>query len=162
AAHLSLFRRLFGWGLAVGLTMSAAGVLRRALAVRGVRFSPVVRLALIIPVEVSFLAMAAAYLGAIVLLMQRPAWRRRLMFFAAIGQMALTNYLSQSLICTFLFYGWGLGLIGRAGVAICVPITLGIFAAQGAFSRWWLGRFGFGPVEWVWRSLTYGQLPPML
>ncbi len=93
--------------------------------------------------------------------MERPAWQRRLTILAPAGQMALTNYLSQSLICTFLFYGWGLGLSGRVGTALSIPITLAIFTVQVLWSRAWLRRFRFGPVEWVWRSLAYGQRQPM-
>ena len=75
--------------------------------------------------------------------------------------MALTNYLSQSLISTFLFYGWGLGLSGRVGTALTIPLTLAIFAVQMLWSHAWLKRFRFGPVEWAWRSLAYGERQPM-
>lgn len=161
-ARLPLFRKLLGWGLGIGLTCAAAGIARRFLFPRGARGpSSLLKLALVVPFELGLLAMAAAYLAAVVLLMQRPAWRRRLMALAPVGRMALTTYLSQSLISTFIFYGWGLGLIGKAGPAMCIPISLGIFALQIQLSRWWLSRFRFGPMEWVWRSLTYLRLQPM-
>jgi len=105
--------------------------------------------------------MVALYVSAVALLMSRPAWNRRLSVLAPVGRMALTTYLSQSAISTFLFYGWGLGLIGRVGPALCIPLTLSIFSAQILFSRWWLQRFRFGPVEWLWRSLAYGKPQPM-
>jgi uncharacterized protein len=60
-----------------------------------------------------------------------------------------------------LFYGFGLGLIGKVGPAATLGLTLAIFCAQVAFSHWWLARFRFGPAEWVWRSLTYGKAQPM-
>jgi uncharacterized protein len=75
--------------------------------------------------------------------------------------MPLTTYLSQSLICAFLFYGWGIGLMGQVGSAACVPITIGIFAVQIAISRAWMKRYRLGPMEWVWRFLSYAQRPKM-
>ncbi|MDB6131559.1 MAG: hypothetical protein JWM04_2666 [Verrucomicrobiales bacterium] len=75
----------------------------------------------------------------------------------AVGQMALTNYLLQSVVLTWVFYGYGLGYFGKLGSAICAALCVTLFAAQCAYSRWWLRRFEFGPVEWMWRSLTYGK-----
>jgi len=161
ADHLPFFRKLLVWGLALGLAGNLATAVEGVMRRRGVRLSPAVDLVLMVPHEIGVLALAAAYLSALTLLMQRPAWRRRLLILAPVGQTALTNYLSQSLICTFLFYGWGLGLIGRVGPALCVPLTLAIFAAQILASRFWLRRFRFGPMEWLWRFLTYGRAQPM-
>lgn len=159
--HLPFFRKLLGWGLGLGIAGSIVTAVRRALGRRDVVLPDLVKLALKLPEEAGLLAMTAAYVAAVVLLMQRPAWRRRLMLVAPVGQMPLTSYLSQSLVCTFVFYGWGLGLIGRVGPARCIPLTLAIFAAQIAFSRAWLARYRFGPMEWLWRSLTYGRAQPM-
>ncbi len=106
--------------------------------------------------------LTAAYIAGIVLLIhQRPS----LLFLpplAAVGQMALTNYLAQSLIATTIFYGYGLGLgdaVGRLGT---IGIALLIFAAQVFFSVLWLKHFRYGPMEWLWRSLTYGARQPMV
>lgn len=107
------------------------------------------------------LALALWYASAVVLLVERPAWRRRLAPLAAAGRMALTNYLLQSLVCTTLFYSYGLGLYGRVGPAGGLLLTLAIFGGQLAFSAWWLRRFRFGPVEWLWRTLTYGRRQPL-
>ena len=161
AARRPLFRKLLVGGLIVGLACGVAGYLRQRF-LRNAGTLPLgVKMALIVPDELAYVSMVAAYVAALALMMQRPAWARRLLILAPVGQMALTNYLSQSLICTFLFYGWGLGLIGRVGVALCVPLTLAIFTVQILVSRAWLRRFRFGPVEWVWRSLTYGKRQPM-
>jgi uncharacterized protein len=86
---------------------------------------------------------------------------RRLHFLAPAGRMALTNYLLQSLLWTWVFFGYGLGLWGEIPRAAQVPLALVFFAAQILFSRWWLERFRFGPAEWLWRSLTYWRLQPM-
>jgi uncharacterized protein len=160
-AHLPFFRKLFGWGIGLGLMGGAISAARHLLRDHGIELSPLVKTAILLPTEIGVLAMAAAYLSAIVLLMQRPAWRRRLMILAPVGQMPLTTYLTQSLASTFVFYGWGLGLLGKVGTARCIPLTLAIFAVQVLISHQWLRRYRFGPMEWVWRSLTYGRLPPM-
>jgi uncharacterized protein len=105
-------------------------------------------------------ALAVAYASGLVLMYQRSEWRRRLAGFAAAGRMALTNYLLQSLICTTIFYGYGLGLYRRVGTAQAMAIAGAICVIQLALSRWWLRQFQFGPAEWLWRSCTYGRIQP--
>ena len=83
--------------------------------------------------------------------------RRLLMLFAPLGRMALTNYLMHSVICVVLSYGFGLGLWWRIGASTAMAIAAAIVAVQIPFSAWWLGRYRFGPVEWIWRRLTYGR-----
>jgi uncharacterized protein len=80
--------------------------------------------------------------------------RRRL---AAVGRMALTNYLSHSFICLLLFTGAGLGLAGNFARSELYLFVFTIWAFQLWLSPWWLGRYHYGPVEWVWRGLTYGR-----
>ena len=112
--------------------------------------------------EAGILALAFAYVSVLVLLFHRNAtWSRRLGYLAPVGRMALTNYLTQSLLYLVLLTGLGFGLYGEVGPAWCVALAFMIFAAQMALSRWWLARYRFGPAEWVWRSLTYGQLQRM-
>jgi uncharacterized protein len=106
-------------------------------------------------------AMACAYSVALILLFEVPAWRARLMPLAAVGRTALSNYLLQSVVCTTLFYGYGLGLYGRVGPAAGLGLSVLLYAGQVAASGWWLRRFRFGPVEWLWRSLTYGRRQPL-
>jgi uncharacterized protein len=74
--------------------------------------------------------------------------------------MALTNYLTHSVIGTFYFYGYGLGHwgMGRAGQLLFVCI---VFAVQLLLSRWWLARYRYGPMEWLWRAFTYLRWPRM-
>jgi uncharacterized protein len=111
--------------------------------------------------ELAWLGLAVAYASGIVLLLQRPAARRALLVLAPLGRMPLTTYLSQSVVITFVFYGWGLGLTGQLGTAACLGLCVAVFAAQIAIARLWLARFRFGPAEWLWRTLTYGRLQPM-
>lgn len=75
--------------------------------------------------------------------------------------MTLTNYLAQSLICTTIFYGYGLGWYNKMGTAAGIALALLIFATQVALSNLWFRRFQYGPVEWLWRSLTYARVPPI-
>ena len=75
--------------------------------------------------------------------------------------MALSNYLAQSIIFSFVFYGFGFGLFGRLGSAAAALLGLAVFAGQLVMSEWWLRRFRFGPAEWLWRSLTYGRWQPL-
>ena len=109
------------------------------------------------------LLLAAGYCAGIVLALQRPWGRRVFGIFAPVGRMALTNYLAQGLLYAFVMFGVGpgLGLAGRIGSAAVLAICIAFFAFQTAFSHWWLARYRFGPMEWVWRTLTYGERPPM-
>jgi uncharacterized protein len=74
--------------------------------------------------------------------------------------MAFTNYISQSIICTLLFYSHGLGLFAQLDRYQLMIVVAVIFIAQLIWSPWWLSRFKFGPLEWLWRSLSYGKLQP--
>jgi len=84
--------------------------------------------------------------------------RRRL---AAVGQMALSNYLFHSLTASVLFLGWGFGLAGRFDYAAQLLIVVAIWMVQVIVSPIWLRSFRFGPAEWLWRTLTYGRVQPM-
>jgi uncharacterized protein len=110
---------------------------------------------------IGYLALSTFYASAIILLAQRHAWKLWLAPLAAVGRMALSNYLFQSLLCTTLFYSYGLGLYGKVGPAAGLCLTSAIYASQVLLSLGWLRHFRFGPMEWVWRSLTYGKLQPM-
>lgn len=105
--------------------------------------------------------MCLGYAGWIVRGMQSPRWAGVLGWLAPAGRMALTNYLVQSLVGTLVFYGYGLGYFEQLPRAWQVPFVLALFALQVLASRWWLRHFRFGPVEWLWRSLTYFNPQPM-
>ena len=106
-------------------------------------------------------AMSFFYASTIILLTQGEAWRRRLAPLAAVGRMALSNYLLQSLICTMIFYSYGLALFCKVRPSLGLLLTIIICLIQIPLSVWWLRRFQFGPIEWLWRSLTYWQRQPM-
>lgn len=105
--------------------------------------------------------LAFAYIAGIALFIQRWSWAKLFSPFAAVGRMALTNYLAQSLIATTIFYGYGFGFGGTVGRMGTIGISLVIFAAQIVFSICWLRFYRYGPMEWLWRSLAYGSRQPM-
>ncbi len=110
--------------------------------------------------DVFNLAMATIYVAAIILLFKKEKWQGRLMHFYAVGRMGLTTYLMQTLFGTFLFFSYGLGLLGDMGALASVAIGIAIFLFQIYFSKWWLARFRYGFFEWLWRSGTYLKVQP--
>ena len=104
--------------------------------------------------------LALAYVSALLLLLT-PGRTTSLPGLAAMGRMALTNYILQSIVLGFVFYGYGFGLFGRIGSAAAAGIGVLIYLIQVQLSQYWLGRFRFGPFEWLWRSLAYGRRQPM-
>lgn len=95
------------------------------------------------------------YVAVLGILMSSPTWERRLRLFAPVGRMAFTNYIMQSVICTLIFYGYGLGLYGQVGPLAAGGLAVAVYVLQIVVSRAWLNRFRMGPLERVWRTLTY-------
>jgi uncharacterized protein len=83
--------------------------------------------------------------------------RRLVTVFAPVGRMALTNYLMHSIICVVLSYGFGLALWWRIGASTAMAIAAAVIVLQIPTSAWWLSRYRYGPIEWIWRRLTYGR-----
>ncbi len=104
-------------------------------------------------------ALTVGYMAGILLLLQGGAGRRLLGGFAPLGRMALTQYLLQSVVCTLVFNGYGLGLYGQVSVGASLLGGLAFFALQVGSSHLWLARFPMGPAEWFWRRLSYGPRP---
>jgi uncharacterized protein len=165
ANHQRLLRRLLTAGLLVGIPANLFALLshRAAEATPGLVAVDLGHwLAAITATALGGPAFCFVYLSAAALAWLRPAGRRLLQAIAPAGRMPLTNYLLQSAICSLLFYGYGLGLMGRPpGAALALALTLAIYTGQLFLSRWWLARFRFGPAEWLWRTLGYGSAPPM-
>ncbi len=145
------------WGLAIGLPIN---VMEVYFAVTGnftvdwtnPYFTPTYQL--------GRAATACGYIGLVMLWCQSDGLRRLQNALAAVGKMALTNYLSHSVICLFIFTGTGLALFGQFERAELYLIVLAIWAFQLVTSPLWLNRFRFGPLEFIWRWLTYGARPP--
>lgn len=145
--HLNLFRRTVCAGLIVGvpLTLLFVGTTERPdlipaayreLATRGARMFGGSVLSLV-------------YVSGVVLLTRKKTWMRNLSSFAFVGRTALSSYLLQSVVCTLVFYGYGLGLYGKVGPAVTGVLTLLLFSAQMGLSRRWLEQHAFGPIEWL-------------
>lgn len=100
------------------------------------------------------------WIGLVMLLCQGGWLRGLTRRLAAVGQMALTNYLMQTVVCTTLFYGHGFGLFGSVNRMGQIGIVVAIWTVQLLASPWWLAHFYYGPMEWLWRTLTYGKLQP--
>jgi len=101
------------------------------------------------------------YAAAVTLIVGNEKWRRRLTAFAPIGRMALTNYLFTGFVAALISLQWGFGLFGKVFPAAGLLIVVALLPVQMIASRWWLGKFVFGPFEWLWRGWTYGQFPSM-
>jgi uncharacterized membrane protein YeiB len=158
AKHLAFFRKLALWGLPVGIGLGLLTCFIAMSHTPGERHDGwgIVRGL----VMLGNLPACLGYVGLVVtMLHSRTAWSG-VRVLAPLGRMALTNYLMQSLICMTFFYGFGLGHWGmpRGEQVLFVAV---VYAAQIAFSHWWLARFRYGPMEWLWRGFTYGLVPPL-
>ena len=154
----AFYRRMAVIGLAAGLPLAAGGVAYKLY--HGFAFEKTLFQGTLFN-YVGSVGVCLGYLALVMLAVQR-GWlmglQRRL---AATGRMALTNYIAQSVICSLIFYGHGLGLFERIGAPGRLGIVVGIWVLQLWWSPWWLARYRFGPLEWVWRSLSYMKRQPL-
>ncbi len=105
--------------------------------------------------------LALAYVGTFMLCFQTDFGKKLMSITAPVGKMAFSNYMTHSLVCLFVFRPQGLDYGGKVGTFYLTLFGITLFICQIIFSTIWLKYFQFGPVEWVWRSLTYGKLQPM-
>ena len=149
--------RLLKIGLLVGFAIEAFGMLYQAQAdwtvhamVPGMLFN-----------YFASLFIASGYLAAVMLMCQNARWPKLQNKLAAVGKMAFTNYLAQTLICTTIFYGYGFGLFGYVERWQQLILVVAIWLLQIAWSEMWLARFQNGPLEWLWRCATYLRIVPL-
>jgi len=159
-AHLAKFRRGMWWGLGLGLTFTAVAGLSLSL-----RNDDAISPGLWLFGNLTFhpfgsFFLVCGYASALVLASQVRSWWPRLYPLAAIGRMALTNFIISYVPYSFIVYGWGLGLWGQATPSQMILVWLVQLPLQAALSMWWLRHFRFGPVEWIWRCFTYASLQP--
>ena len=163
--HLALLRRICVTGLVVGVASALGewflsaqlgyGVFRNNTATIPVQFLGDALFAY------GSTMLALGYAAGIVLLVQGNRLALITRWLQNLGRMALTVYLSGTLMFTLLFYGYGFGMLFLLGPTATLGYARLFFAIQVAFCTWWLNRYRFGPAEWVWRALTYGQRPQM-
>ncbi len=158
AAHLPLFRKLAVYGLPIGIGLGLLGSTISMSHVAGDDydgFQFARGLAML-----GNLPACLGYVGMVVMMLHSSSVFSGIRVLAPMGRMALTNYLMQSVICSFYFFGYGLGQWGMPR-AWQVVFVLVVFTLQLGFSHWWLARYRFGPLEWLWRAFTYRQTPRM-
>ena len=158
AAHLPLFRQLACYALPLGIGL---GLLGSFIAVSHTPGDDRDGFQLAMGLQMlGNLPACLGYVGLVVLMLHSNSVFARIRALAPLGRMALTNYLLQSLVCSVYFYAYGLGHWGmpRAWQVVFVAV---VFTLQIVFSHWWLGRYRYGPMEWLWRAFTYRQTPAM-
>lgn len=107
------------------------------------------------------LLVAAGWVGLTILLWQSGAARWLTSRLIAVGRTAFSGYILTSLLCTLFFYGHGLGFYGHVPRPGQIAVTIAVWITLLVAAPWWLERFRFGPLEWVWRTLTYGARQPL-
>jgi uncharacterized protein len=158
ARSTTFYIGLVAIGLLVGVPVVSYGVYQNFAAGWDVRYSG------FLGTQFNYWAsiiVALGWVGAVMLACKTQVLQRATSVLADVGRMAFTNYILQTLICTTIFYGHGLGLFGYVDRVGQIGVVLAVWAFELVMSPWWLRRFAFGPMEWLWRSLTYWQLQPM-
>jgi uncharacterized protein len=102
------------------------------------------------------------YISGLTLLMYRTTWQKILSPLAPIGKMALTSYLMQTFFGLMIFYSFGLALFTETSPGINALLSIALFLLQVIISKAWLRYFSYGPMEWIWRALTFFKFPPMV
>lgn len=157
---LALFL-LGAWIWKMGVIQQARALAGQFAAVAGVCLAGGVGASVLGAGSAAAVMLALGYAAAVIALLEYPPVRRLLRGFGAVGRMAFSNYIMQSLVAGWIFYGYGLGQFARLGAAPVLALAVAVYALQFWLSRWWLRHYRFGPLEWLWRTLTYGARQPM-
>lgn len=152
----ALLRRVCVFGFAAGLPVS---VLYAWSALNGYPWSMAVHSALYV---FGVFPLGLAYMAAVCLWFRKHRQSVVCRFLAAPGRMALSNYIGQSALGMMIFYGTGFGFGAGLGLVYVMPVAAGVYVFEMVFSVYWLRVFRFGPLEWIWRMLTYGKRLPFL
>lgn len=158
-ASTPLIRRAFWMGLGGALLGRSAGWTLFSMAA-GQGWNPWIGFAAEVSWVLGAYSLAVGYGAGMLLLLQKKVWRHALLPLRTVGRLALSNYLLQTVICTTLFYRYGVGLFGEVRPAQGMLLALGIFLCQVAVSAAWLRSYRFGPVEWLWRRISYWRVLP--
>ena len=156
-ANRRFFRRLMWPSAAVALLTSIVAIVRPV----GFQISSGADLAASFSFTVQQISLSAFYVAAVTLLYWRKPSEGLLPSLAPLGRMGLTTYLAQTVFGVLVFYGLGLGLLGKIGVAAAVGASIAFFILQVLLAQAWMKHFTLGPVEWLWRSLTYFKVQPI-
>jgi len=156
--YVSLFKKMRRWGFIIGIPAAIActyfDIFQKGIP------NPI-GLGNTFFYAFSVVPLSLAYVSVICLHWIKKKGNSKLKWLAPMGRMALTNYLMQTIIGITLYYGVGFGLGGNIGPAIFVPIGLVVYALQVLYSNLWFNYFNYGPMEWIWRQLTYWKRLPL-
>lgn len=158
-ANLPLFRRLAMFGLPIGIGMGLLGSAIALHRVPGSQGADGFQLASGLQM-LGNLPASIGYVSLVILMLYSASPLNKVSVLAPFGRMALTNYLTQSVVASTFFFGYGFGNWGVSRVDQMLFVVV-LAAAQIVFSHLWLSRFRYGPMEWLWRAVTYWQIPPM-
>ncbi|MEX5749081.1 DUF418 domain-containing protein [Massilia sp. X63] len=158
-ANLPLFRKLAMFGLPLGIGMGVLGSTIAMHAVPGSRGADGFQFASGLQM-LGNLPASLGYVSLVILMLYSASPLNKVSVLAPFGRMALTNYLMQSLVASTFFFGYGFGNWGVSRVDQMLFVAL-LAAFQIVFSHVWLSRFRYGPMEWLWRAVTYWQIPPL-
>jgi uncharacterized protein len=156
AAHRALLWRVMAWTLPIGLLLNGF-VLYASETVSAELTSALIAVVADSAFHIGATAFALLYVAAAMLFFAPRPQSRLAIWFAAVGRLALSNYIAQSIVCSVLFLSYGFGLYGYYGPGKVTFWAVGISAALMVLSVWWTRRFQYGPLEWVWRTASYGR-----
>ncbi len=146
---------LFGYGIGLPISVWETTTLITS------NFAPVQHALTAFTYDIGRLTMAIGHLALIMIFCQSSGWSKIKNSLAAVGQMALSNYLAQSILCGIIFYSFGFGLYGKLPGYQLYYVVLAVGIIEIIWSIVWLRKYRFGPFEWLWRSLTYGKIQPL-
>ena len=157
--HQEFFKTLMYTGLSLGIPLNIASLL--IIQHPAALVSDLLQVVGQLLFYIAQCLLSAGYLGLVICALNKKRWLKFLYAFSPMGQMALTNYLMQSIVLSLIFYGYAGGQYGEISRTPQMLIVLVIILSQLFFSQWWLNRYRFGPMEWLWRSLTYKEIQVM-
>ncbi len=162
AEHKALFKKLIWWSLGSGIILLVCTFGLFSMMPEPGKFDTWLAAVAFTFYDLFNLAIASFYSCIFIFIAAKADGSRLSRIFAPYGRMALSNYILQAIIGTFIFYGWGLGYLGLLPNMTLLAVAVAIIAVQLYFSHWWMSCFNYGPLEWVWRSATKGRLFPLL
>ena len=157
-AYKSLLKKVQFWGLGIGIV---AGIIHAYVEFDGERLPKPAGIWDTVFYALNVTPLAMGYAATLALWYTDGKLNWLLLPLRHAGRMALTNYIMQSVMGIIIYYGIGLGLGVKAGPSLFMPVAVGVFIFQVLYSRIWLSYFQYGPLEWVWRMLTYGKWLPI-
>jgi len=155
--YLPFYRKVWVWSLAIGLPFNVLFVYSYFEQGAEVSFHA---MTYFVGSVIGGPAICFFYMTSIVLLTRFESWQKIFHPLRAVGRMALSNYLLQSVVSTLIFYNYGVGLFGQIGPLIWLALAALLFTGQILLSNYWLKKYRFGPMEWLWKSLTYSKRQP--